>query len=103
MFFIFNIVCYQSSSICSISITLSYLSLQVAPKAEISELNTYTFTEKDLGKAVSVPSKGKGKVAFVGSHAKDLKPRVGVVFLTAVGLNNGTVSHQIPSMHSTSL
>ena len=44
-----------------------------------------------VGDRVSVEGKGAGVVRFVGPHAENGKPRVGVELDDAVGKNNGTV------------
>ena len=44
-----------------------------------------------VGDRVSVEGKGAGVVRFVGPHAENGQPRVGVELDDAVGKNNGTV------------
>eukprot|EP00047_Mylnosiga_fluctuans_P022108 m.113740 g.113740 ORF g.113740 m.113740 type:complete len:773 (+) comp9141_c2_seq1:79-2397(+) len=56
-----------------------------APAAEPPKITT-----AHVGHRCTVEGYGAGKILFVGPHAKDSKPRVGVRLDEAKGLNNGT-------------
>ena len=51
----------------------------------------FTPEDVDQGTRVAIPERGEGVVLFIGMHAVDGKPRVGVKLDSPNGLNNGTI------------
>ena len=74
--------------------------LASAPSAAVSSRapNSLVYNESHIGRLVEVnmpPKLLKGKLVFVGPHAKDGAPRCGVFLSAPDGINNGTVGVHI--------